>query len=129
MLSRAARDGVSLGGFSDPKLMAAAMREEIATQRTRNDGSVSLWDAATAAEASVALEDPEEALLWMSRYLEGVRLMWDGAEIVDRADAFELASTHRQLVEVWQLDEHEGIGSILTAGSACSAAGCRRWCA
>jgi hypothetical protein len=47
----------------------------------------------------LGVERPDEVLLWLERYLSNEGLT-----------AFELASTRRQLVEVWQLDAGVGIG-------------------
>lgn len=57
---------------------------------------------ATAAETCVALNKPEEALKWLSGYAR-----------MPYCDAFELASTLRQLEEVWQLDLKSSMGQYL----------------
>jgi hypothetical protein len=57
---------------------------------------------ATAAEACLALGQEEEALLWIGEYVQRAE-----------ADAFELASTLRQLEEVWQLTISKPPGSLL----------------
>ncbi|HVL04474.1 MAG TPA: trypsin-like peptidase domain-containing protein [Acidimicrobiales bacterium] len=59
-------------------------------------GRLTHWDAAVAAEASVALGDLGGAGSWLATYTAH-----------READAFALAATLRQLREVWQIDEHE----------------------
>jgi hypothetical protein len=64
--------------------------------------NATMWELATAAEACVALDKPEDAIRWIQRYVE-----------CDDADAFELASTRRQFLEVWQLHDSSGIGAYI----------------
>lgn len=105
LLARAARDGVPIEGVDDPAAtsrgIASRLKGELTRRWDRGDGT--LWDAATAAEAAVALDRADEALSWTVRYVED-----------PRSDAFELASTLRQLTEVWQLrPSSEPGGSLL----------------
>lgn len=101
LLARAERDGVRLdGGYPSVRGLAEAILSTV--HRKHEAGRCQVWDEATALEACVALGRPEEALTWLARYL-------DHRE--DEADAFEYASTHRQLTEVWQLDATEGLGA------------------
>jgi hypothetical protein len=61
------------------------------------------WSAASAFEACVALERMDAAKIWLDRYLAS-----------PSADAFEFASTSRQLQEVWQLEASDsGPGALL----------------
>lgn len=83
---RARRDLVDVGDTLDP---ATAARDILARISAR---PASAWDLATATEASLALGQHEEALRLARAYVK------DPA-----ADAFELASTLRQLREVWLL--------------------------
>ena len=53
-------------------------------------------------EASIASGDPREALRWAKRYAED-----------SGADAFELASTLRQLKEVWQLAATDPVAAVV----------------
>jgi V8-like Glu-specific endopeptidase len=57
------------------------------------------WDFATAVEACIGLQQHEDALTWLRRYIES-----------DFTDAFELGSTYRQLTQVWQLTPSEPPG-------------------
>jgi V8-like Glu-specific endopeptidase len=97
LLRRAKRDGVDLPGSPDGTEMAKAILQEV---RDRDgDTKAEYWDFATAAEACIALEKPDEALKWIARYIR--------ARYVD---AFEIATTLRQLTEVWQFDMNSNVG-------------------
>jgi hypothetical protein len=91
LLTRAARDRIPTDDFPDAERLAAEILRTI--EEKDYDGRADMWDFATAVEACVALQRPEQALQWLARYV-----------VADYADAFELASTLRQLTEVWQLD-------------------------
>lgn len=100
LVMRGQRDGLTLEGFPEPEALAA---EILSTLKSREaDGQLAHWDLATAAEASLALGRSSEALEWIVRYA-----------IHPEVDAFELASTLRQLTEVWQLDPSSEPGAIL----------------
>jgi hypothetical protein len=101
LLTRADRDGVELPGVDDAATAARAMATEIlrAIEEMGNDASP--WDHATAMEASIALGDTEAALARLDAYL------------ASDIDAFEAASTLRQLTEVWGLDASAHPGSQL----------------
>ena len=64
-------------------------------------GSADEWTYVTAGEAALALRDYELAKRWYATYVAGDP---------KRIDAFEIASSLRQLIEVWQLDEDESPG-------------------
>lgn len=100
LLSRAKRDGIVLDGFPDEQEIAKAILEEIETIDA--DGGGAVWDFATAAEASIALNQPARVVYWIQRYLKA-----------DYLDAFELVSTLRQLEEVWQLDMTSELGQLI----------------
>ena len=103
LLLRAERDGVILRGvYPDPQQIARNILELI--ERKGVQKRCRVWDEAAAIEACVALDRQEDALRWLARYLSHGE---------DEADAFEYASTHRQLEEVWQLDSFEGFGARL----------------
>jgi S1-C subfamily serine protease len=76
-------------------------------------GTADIWDYGTAAEASIALGRATDALRWTRKYVKNAN-----------ADAFEFASTLRQLEEVWGLpragspagsSDEEAILSLLRA--------------
>ena len=91
LLKRAERDDVSVTADLDGSAIAASILEDITRQDL--DFGAALWDFATAVEACLALEHHDEALEWLSKYLQSTY-----------TDAFELASTYRQFTEIWQLD-------------------------
>jgi hypothetical protein len=92
LLARARQDGV------DPKVSDS--ETEIAGQ-ILNDiedlgQNLQIWDYATAMESSIALDNEEEALKWARKYVKHPSI-----------DAFELASTVRQMKEIWRLNKTE----------------------
>jgi len=97
LLLRARRDGVVLEGYPDPIEFAQAILNEV--KRKDADSTAEQWDYATAAEACVALEKPDEAFKWIGKYFRA-----------QYADAFELASTLRQFTEVWGIDMSSELG-------------------
>ena len=100
LLARARRDGVAVEGLPAPETMAEAIL--VAVNRLVKEGTAYAWDLATAVEACVALERDVEALGWLLRYVQA-----------EGTDAFEMASTLRQLREVWQLEEKKEPGGSL----------------
>jgi V8-like Glu-specific endopeptidase len=106
LLARAQADRVEVPVQFDPKVMARTIleaaeavleddrRRAIDEDRTPEDEP---WAVATALEAAIALEEDDLAVKWGRRYLA-----------CEKADAFELASTHRQLTEIWRLHERKG---------------------
>ncbi len=97
LLMRAERDGIPLADFPDPRFVASTILD-----RVGNLDAPTPWDYATAAEACVALDRRQDALRWIDRYLTEVR-----------GNAFEIASTRRQFVEVWQLTVDEPMGQLI----------------
>jgi len=100
LLKRAGRDKVVIPLRVDSHQLATEILTFI--QGRYNKDAADAWDFATAAEACVALNEPEEALKWLSGYAR-----------MPYCDAFELASTLRQLEEVWQLDLKSSMGQYL----------------
>jgi hypothetical protein len=102
LLNRAARDGVALPDFPDPKSAADELAEQILAAVEAKGDRASVFDLATAVEANLALGRLEQALEWLNVYLAH-----------SEADAFELGSTLRQLTQVWTLTAESEPGSIL----------------
>jgi V8-like Glu-specific endopeptidase len=102
LLNRAARDGVALAGFPDPQAAADGLAEEILVAVGELSERTPVFDLATAVEANVALTRFEQAHQALDLYLAH-----------PQADAFELASTLRQLTEVWGLTAESEPGSTL----------------
>lgn len=104
LLHRAARDGIAVAGVDDPKQRAEAIAASVLrlVESLWKNGKASIWDCATAAEACIALDNVDDAAVWMERYVGEVG-----------GDAFEFGSTRRQLVEVWQLSPTRGPGALV----------------
>ena len=99
LVARARRDGVDLG--------AALETDETALARTvlaAAAGAADPWSAAIRMEANVALRDWQAALTAAGEYVGDRKL-----------DAFEFASTLRQLREVWELSSDRDPGAPLVA--------------
>lgn len=96
LLSRAEHDNVDPGYAVNSEKIAKLILEDIDEK-----GTTGVWDYATGMEASIALNDQTQALQWVKKYVQH-----------PDTDAFELASTLRQLKEVWCL-EGTTIGNIL----------------
>lgn len=102
LIARARRDNVPLTGLPDDQVLAREILHTLAHREQEATEDIPAWDIATALEAYVALGEHEKAVGEASRYLYS-----------PGADAFELGSTIRQLIEVWQLSEQEPPGSLL----------------
>lgn len=102
---RAERDGVALSEAPEARQIAREILERINARKAalEAEGAVlDTWNLATALEASLALGDFEQALVWLSRYVKN-----------KDTDAFELASTERQLRQVWGLTVEKEPGEEL----------------
>jgi hypothetical protein len=96
---RARRDDLPIPDMPEPHAIARAI---LARFEGKKKEEVPPWDLATALEACVALDLQDEALAWL------------GAYVASRgADAFELASTLRQLEQVWELATDKAPGSAI----------------
>ena len=107
--ARAQRDGISITGLPDPKILAQEIRKTIDDREANSTDGLDCWDIATRLEACIAIGDLSQCVR-------------DALDYVDdkNADAFEINSTLRQLTEVWQLSEAVPPGNqllpILKAG-------------
>jgi len=95
LLARAGRDGVAIDGFPDGQRIARDVLNSVET--ADEQGNASGFDFATAAEACVALDRFDDALRYLNRYVEE-----------KTTDAFEIASTLRQLEQVWGFQPGDG---------------------
>ncbi|MEX2109585.1 MAG: serine protease [Gemmatimonadaceae bacterium] len=102
--ARAQRDGISGSTFGDPAVVAAGILKRIEAKGEK----ASIWEVATAIEACVAMGDRRSAAGWALDYVMSTALP-DGSF----ADAFEIASTLRQLTEVWELAPGRDPGKTL----------------
>ena len=101
LLARASRDKPPLAGYRDPLEIAREILANIEGTGVEERGG---WDLGTAMEACVALGHWPAALDWARQYV-GHRDI----------GGFAIASTRRQLVEIWQLDAAREPGSELLA--------------
>ncbi len=100
LLARAKRDGVPVETEADARRIATDILTALSAKAPSD---VSAWDAATAAEACIALEREDDALAWLRTYVNS-----------PDADAFELATTLRQFQEVWGLREDAKNGELVS---------------
>lgn len=103
LLMRAQQDGIDLQGVDDPQGEAKAMAREILDEIDRLGDAATTWDHGIAVEACIALDAPDAALRRLNAYL------------AVEARAFEIASTLRQVTEVWGLDAATPLVSVLKA--------------
>lgn len=104
LFDRAARDRIAVAGTDNPKQRAESIAAPVLqTVESRwKNGEASMWDLGTAAEACIALGHTENAVHWMERYVRE-----------PAGDAFEFASSRRQLLEIWQLTPDGGPGALM----------------
>ena len=88
LLSRAKRDGISVDNVLDATEIAQQIHDDI-----EEHGATGVWDYATSLEAAIAQQDEDAILSSAKKYIQH-----------PDADAFELASTLRQLKDVWSLE-------------------------
>ena len=90
LLARADRDGIATGINLGAQDVAHSILNDIEMK-----GATGAWDYGIAMEASVTLRDSDGALEWASKYVKH-----------PGADAFEIASTLRQMKELWRLGDN-----------------------
>ncbi len=100
LVQRAKRDKLSDSEWPDGQQLAESIRSNI--QSKYDEQTATAWDFATACEACVALNRPEEALQWLSGCLR-----------MPYVDAFEIASLLRQMEEIWRLNMDSAMGRLL----------------
>jgi hypothetical protein len=100
LLHRARVDSIIVEEYYDLKNLAEKILSAVEAKYA--DRRIDAWDFAIAAEACIALNRSKDAVEWLSGYFR------------DRyVDAFELASTLRQMEEVWRLDLNSEIGKLV----------------
>ncbi len=103
LLMRSHQEGIRLPGVDSPEADAQAIAREILDAIEGLGDAATAWDQGNALEASMALGDSDAALEHLDAYL------------ATGPDAFEMASTLRQLTEVWALDATSPLVSVLKA--------------
>jgi hypothetical protein len=102
LLARAERDGVALRGATNYKELAQTILETLDQKEENAVDGLWAWDLATQMEALVALGECDKATKTANRYV-----------VANGADDFEISSTLRQLIEVWQLKNDQPCGDTL----------------
>lgn len=100
LVQRAKSDGIEDSAWPNDRELAQSILTLI--QQRYDDQEATIWQFATACEACVALQKPEEAMHWLSGYLR-----------MPDVDAFEVASMLRQMKEIWRLDMHSEMGQMI----------------
>ena len=100
LLIRAQADGIAFDNIPDADELSKQVLKDATASVAKDDKDI--WAMATAMEACIALGDEERAAYWANSYV-----------LAENADAFEIASTLRQLEQVWRLKVDGGFGSIL----------------
>ena len=101
LLVRAKRDSVPLSGYPEPADLAREILTAIDDKKQSVD-DLPAYDWATKVEAHLALGEIDEAVRTARTYIDH-----------RDADAFEIYSTLRQFLEVWQLKDTEPPGNLL----------------
>lgn len=122
LLARAGRDGITIAGAPHYNELAydiirtleeRAQKVPEAGDKTVRRRGLDAWELATAMEAWVAAGYWERQRGELSEFWEPAKTYALEYAAHPDADAFEIASTLRQLMEVWQLTESEPPGSLL----------------
>ena len=101
MAARAEADGMTLSKTVNVAEIATSILQ-VVENKLANEKAFP-YDLATAMEACVALRQPKKALEWVNEYIK-----------MPQTDAFEIASTLRQLTEVWRLEkDNSGLQQII----------------
>ncbi|MFN0299129.1 MAG: serine protease [Burkholderiales bacterium] len=98
LLARARRDGMTHPRLDDVAKIARGIIRKIGTGF--DPGAVDGWNLATLGEAHLVLNDLDQAELWLRRFAAA-----------DNLELFALASTTRQLEEVWGLRDDRAPGN------------------
>ena len=99
LLARAERDKVALKGATSYKELAQTILDTLDKKEEEATEGLPAWDIATQMEALVALGQFDQATRTANKYANAIAV-----------DDFEISSTLRQLLEVWQLNNEEPPG-------------------
>lgn len=102
LVARGRRDGIDLDQFPGPSSIAKEVLAALEKRAEEATAAIPAWEIASTMEALVALSRPDEAFSKANEYIR-----------CQDADAFELASTLRQLEEVWRLTADQAPGARL----------------
>jgi Trypsin-like peptidase domain/MAP3K TRAFs-binding domain len=99
LLARAERDQIALKGTTDYRALARTILAALDQKEEEATEGLYAWDLATQMEAYVALGQFDRATRTANQYVAAIG-----------ADAFEISSTLRQLIEVWQVNNEDPPG-------------------
>ena len=104
LLKRAAIDKVKVYGIGDPDWRAISLSQSILDKMGMKweNRKADMWDCAIAMEACITLDRFDDSKTWLDRYVRE-----------PYSDAFELASTLRQMHQVWRLDKDNEPGATI----------------
>src|SRR4029077_15002447 len=99
LIARAENDQIALKDATDYRALARTILAALDQKEEEAIDGLYAWDLATQMEAYVALGQFEQATRTANQYV-----------VASGADDFEIASTLRQLIEVWQVNNEDPPG-------------------
>ena len=99
LLARAEKDKIALKGATDCRALARTILAALDQKEEESIEGLYAWDLATRMEAYVALGQFDQAIGTANQYV-----------VQSGADDFEISSTLRQLIEVWQVNNEDPPG-------------------
>jgi Trypsin-like peptidase domain/MAP3K TRAFs-binding domain len=99
LLARAEKDKIALQGATNYRALARTILAVLNQKEEEAIDGLYAWDLATRMEACVALGQFDQATRTANQYV-----------VASGADDFEISSTLRQLIEVWQVDNEDPPG-------------------
>jgi len=99
LLARAEKDKIALQGATDYRALARSILAALDQKEEKAGEGLSAWDLATQMEAYVAVGQFDQAVTTANQYV-----------VTSGADDFEISSTLRQLIEVWQINNEDPPG-------------------
>jgi hypothetical protein len=99
LLARAERDKIALQGATDYRTLAGTILAVLNQKEEEAIEGLNAWDLATQMEAYVALGQFDQAVKTANQYV-----------VTSGTDDFEISSTLRQLIEVWQVNNQDPPG-------------------
>jgi tetratricopeptide (TPR) repeat protein len=99
LLARAEKDKIALKGATDGRALARTILAVLDQKEEESIEGLYAWDLATRMEACVALGQFDQAIRIANQYV-----------VQNGADDFEISSTLRQLIEIWQVNNEDPPG-------------------
>jgi tetratricopeptide (TPR) repeat protein len=101
-VARAEKDQIALEGATDYRTLARTILANLDQKEEESIDGLPSWDRATKMEAYVALGQFDQASRTANQYVDAIGV-----------DNFEISSTLRQLIEVWQVNKQDPLGDKL----------------